>query len=572
MITFGLKGMENIQRKKKQNLETCLQVGDIATDALVTELVRSFSRTYRTLTALHSSTPGGSRPRTPAISRRPDKPSGRSPRSPLDREGPSEPVISGRPEKPSGRSPRSPLDREGPSERDDASLSDDGRGLRECASSGKLGVVDTEEILRIRREYGESETSSEEEQSAELSVARNYTVELESVENGSPDAGSSLREAFVEDVVSTGEAANVSAEAFGVVSGAKGGSASGSGAPEIDPRHGESSGPCGPLPGGLSGSLFGGSVEQGVEIHSAGPAMRAGLHDGGVEVHERWSFAGSTARHRKTRRRRGAENGVGRQLLFGGLSEASETGGVLALRSEGGVSLQGAYVERSRSVSVGSRSVEMELAERSVAAQEQAVMNQLVANRLKMRELELQNQQLGLTTEGLALKTEGLELKSESNFVGRQRNELEREKIRLRAASYAEARAGAFARRCADELVAGLVVMVTALVWAGFRYGYPNLQAKLQECRAVQVKHSRSMWGRFGLQAVSDNLAARLQVLGCQVAVTGRLGMGLVVGGFMASLLLRQNVAGSVRVMPSTVLLLVLGGACGYAGKQAVDR
>lgn len=65
---------------------------------------------------------------------------------------------------------------------------------------------------------------------------------------------------------------------------------------------------------------------------------------------------------------------------------------------------------------------------------------------------------------------------------------------------------------------------------------------------------------------------AVLQVLACQIAVTGRLGMGLVVGGFMASLLLRQNVAGSVRVMPSTVLLLVLGVACGYAGKQAVDR
>ncbi|GAQ84352.1 hypothetical protein KFL_001850260 [Klebsormidium nitens] len=531
-----------------------IHVGDFATDALITELVRSFSRTYRTLTALHSSTPGGSRPRTP--------------------------LVSGRPHKPSGQSPRSPLDREGPSEHD-ASLSDEDRTVPECDSSSKPGVLVTEEILRIGREYGANDSSSEEEESAEVSVTRNYTVDLEPGESrlsGAESFPPELREGSVEDVMTMGEAASAPSQAFGAVSGGRGETASASGALESDPPKGESSDPCVHPPKEVSSGLFTRFVDEGGETQSAGPVMNAGLHEGEVDVHERWSFAGSTARHRKTRRRRGAENGVGRQLLFGGVSEASETGGVLTLRSHGGVSLQSAYVERARSVSVGSRSVEMELAERSVAAQEQAVVNQLVANRLKMRELELQNQQLGLTTEGLALtseglalKTEGLGLKSESNFVGRQRNELEREKVRMHAARHAEARAGAFARRCADELVAGLVVMVTALVWAGFRYGYPNLRAKLHECRAVQVAPSRSLFGRFGLQAVSDNLAGKLQVLGCQIAVTGRLGMGLVVGGFMASLLLRQNVAGSVRVMPSTVLLLVLGAACGYAGKQAVD-
>jgi hypothetical protein len=530
-----------------------VQVANFPTDALIPELVRSFSQQYRTLAALHSSTAAGSRPPVPpGTFGRPDNPVGLSPKSPLE--------------------DRSELGTPSLTKKRVKGVSRSGRCIREIAEN---------DIPAEGGQSGNKSTGSEGEcqnERYETLVTSNYTVELEPEENGQPTGrvtSAEMRKVFAEEV------ASVSGTETGQLQSPPSTSRVGTGLLRRSLGKEEEGGDY-PVSGSqrarFLGSLQEGSVSSSeVEVgsYTVGALSTRSESPHGGEVLERWSFGGSTARHRKTRRRRGGENGLGvagteterRQLDFVGASEGSE--GVLTALPDGQLSERVRTVAHSmghrsnsvggRSVSVGSRSVEIQLAERSVSAQE-------VANRLKLTELQMLNERLGLDSAGLALK-------SESNSVRRKSNALELEKLRARAARHGEERAGALARRCADELVAGLIVMVVSLLWAGYYYGYPNLQARLQECRAVRRPGHRSIWGRFAPQAFMDDVAGRAQVVVCQLAVAGRLGWGLLVGGFMVTMLLRHvNVAGSVRVMPSTVLLLVLGWACGCAGKRAVDR
>jgi hypothetical protein len=526
-------------------------------DALIPELVRSFSQQYRTLAALHSTTAAGSRPQVP-------------------------PGTFGRPDKLVGLSPKSLL--EACSELETPSLTK--QRVKGVSGSGRRIEDFTEnDVPGEGGQIGNTSTDSEgkcPDEIFKMLATSTYTVELEPEENGQPArrvTSAELREVFAEEV------ASVSGGETGQLQSPHSTSRVGTGllrssleTAEENEDYRVSGSQRALFLGNLQDVSLSSSSEVEVGSLTVGALSTRSESSHGGEVLERWSFGGSTARHRKTRRRRGGGNGLGgasteterRQLDFVGASEGSE--GVLTVRPDGQLSVQSERVHKvarsvghrsdsvgGRSDSVKSRSVEIQLAERSVSAQE-------VANRLKLTELQMLNERLGLDSAGLALK-------SESNSVRRKSNALELEKLRARAARHGEERAGALARRCADELVAGLIVMVTSLLWAGYHYGYPNLQARLQECRAVRRAGHRSIWGRFAPQAFMDDMAGRAQLVMCQLAVAGRLGWGLLVGGFMVTMLLRHvNVAGSVRVMPSTVLLLVLGWACGYAGKRAVDR
>lgn len=68
-----------------------------------------------------------------------------------------------------------------------------------------------------------------------------------------------------------------------------------------------------------------------------------------------------------------------------------------------------------------------------------------------------------------------------------------------------------------------------------------------------------------------NSLAGKLQAFVCHVSVTGRISFGLVLVAVVASSLLRRSVTSSSQAMPATILIIVLGGICGFIGKVSVD-
>ncbi len=77
-----------------------------------------------------------------------------------------------------------------------------------------------------------------------------------------------------------------------------------------------------------------------------------------------------------------------------------------------------------------------------------------------------------------------------------------------------------------------------------------------------------------GFNRIVDSLSlmsAQMQMLFCNLTVAVRMFIGLGIISMVAATLLRKSVTSSSQAMPATILLIVLGGLCGFAGKFAVD-
>ena len=68
-----------------------------------------------------------------------------------------------------------------------------------------------------------------------------------------------------------------------------------------------------------------------------------------------------------------------------------------------------------------------------------------------------------------------------------------------------------------------------------------------------------------------DSLVGKLQSFVCHITVAGRILIGSIVVAFVAASLLRRSVTSSSQRMPATILIIVLGVICGFAGKLSVD-
>lgn len=92
-------------------------------------------------------------------------------------------------------------------------------------------------------------------------------------------------------------------------------------------------------------------------------------------------------------------------------------------------------------------------------------------------------------------------------------------------------------------------------------------------------------WGLISLQEPSNSyvpgfnkvvnslnhLTSRLHMFACEVTVASRMFLGLGIISVVAASLLRKSVTGNSQAMPATILIVVMGGICGLAGKFAVD-
>ncbi|KAG0492478.1 hypothetical protein HPP92_005876 [Vanilla planifolia] len=193
---------------------------------------------------------------------------------------------------------------------------------------------------------------------------------------------------------------------------------------------------------------------------------------------------------------------------------------------------------------------------------EKSVVEQTRSNDLKAVEI-------GLIMRKLQMKQSQLAMSSYSNL-------LERIKIRLNVSKAAfkeeklrnqikDTRHAELLRRCIDLLVSGLFLMCSFLIYGASIFSYQRITEAISPCVAMP-RESKSWWMPKPMASFSSGW----QMLRCQAVAITRMLFGLLMILVIAySLFQRSAVVGPT--MPVTFILLLLGVACGIAGKLCVD-
>ncbi|CAI5497923.1 unnamed protein product [Closterium sp. Naga37s-1] len=133
-----------------------------------------------------------------------------------------------------------------------------------------------------------------------------------------------------------------------------------------------------------------------------------------------------------------------------------------------------------------------------------------------------------------------------------------------------------FARACADELVAGLLVMLVVIGATGWRFAGERLAAGVAAC---QVRHDpaldASSFLGVSFSRPDRSLVTWLRLIGCKLTVAGQMLLAFLVASATTYIMLLNNVAaatgaGSAHSRPATTIVLCLGCVCGYFGFYAV--
>ena len=108
---------------------------------------------------------------------------------------------------------------------------------------------------------------------------------------------------------------------------------------------------------------------------------------------------------------------------------------------------------------------------------------------LMEQEMHLRKMELAYKFRDLNLKEANLHLSSETNSLMRENVDLSRNKAEFKEAVHQDQKLTAaytiFARKCADELVAGLCVMLFALFFGAWKYSYDRLVDVVSTCQPI---------------------------------------------------------------------------------------
>ncbi|XP_044469975.1 protein CPR-5 isoform X2 [Mangifera indica] len=197
-----------------------------------------------------------------------------------------------------------------------------------------------------------------------------------------------------------------------------------------------------------------------------------------------------------------------------------------------------------------------------LSTMEKSVMAQVRSNDLK--EIEL-----GLAIKKLKLKEDQLALNYDSNHLERSKLAMGISKASFKAEKFKnqleDTRHGELLKKCIDCLVAGIVLMLASLSYAAYVFSYKKISEATAACLPLQ-KESKSWWMPNRVSSFSSGL----HTIKCQVQVMSRLIFGFLMILVITYLLLQRS-ATSRQTMPITFILLLLGAACGFAGKLCVE-
>ncbi|XP_030463316.1 protein CPR-5 [Syzygium oleosum] len=193
---------------------------------------------------------------------------------------------------------------------------------------------------------------------------------------------------------------------------------------------------------------------------------------------------------------------------------------------------------------------------------EKSVVEQTRSNDLKEFEL-------GLAVKKMKLKEAQLSLTYDANHLGRSKLAMGISKASFKAEKFKneleDARHLELLKKCIDCLVAGLIIMSLSLLYGAYVFSYQRVAEATESC-SPSNQQSRSWW----IPEPVVSFSSGIQMLRCQVQVLSRMLFGVLMILIIAYLLLQRS-ATSNQTMPVTFLLLLLGVACGFAGKLCVD-
>lgn len=196
-----------------------------------------------------------------------------------------------------------------------------------------------------------------------------------------------------------------------------------------------------------------------------------------------------------------------------------------------------------------------------ISTLERSVSEQTRSNNLK--EIEL-----SLTLKKMKLKEAEIAVNCDSNILERFKLSMGISKANFRTEKFKteleETRHAQLLKKCADCLVAGLLIMLACLAYGTYVYSHEKLMQATESC--MPTKGSSSSW--FPNPMASFN--SGLHKFWCQVQVISHMLSGiLIIIAITYTLLIKSGTTN--QTMPVTFLLLLLGVGCGVAGKFCID-
>ncbi|KAG8373312.1 hypothetical protein BUALT_Bualt11G0010900 [Buddleja alternifolia] len=197
------------------------------------------------------------------------------------------------------------------------------------------------------------------------------------------------------------------------------------------------------------------------------------------------------------------------------------------------------------------------------------------------RSNDLKRFEIGLTMKKLELKERQLSLNSDSNFLERLKLSMGFSKASFKAEKFKtqlqDMRQVELLKKCLDFLVAGLIIMLLSLAYGTYIYSHQRIVEATEACSPFTGQYlfflfcfvfqeSKSWWMPKPMATFNSGL----QLLKCQIQVLSRMLFGAIMIGSIAFLLIQRS-STSNHSMPVTFILLLLGVACGCAGKFCID-
>ncbi|KAK1391947.1 Nuclear transcription factor Y subunit B-3-like [Heracleum sosnowskyi] len=184
------------------------------------------------------------------------------------------------------------------------------------------------------------------------------------------------------------------------------------------------------------------------------------------------------------------------------------------------------------------------------------------------RSNDLKEFEIGLIMKKMQLKEAQISLNSDSNLLERFKLSMDVSKASFRAEKFKvelkDARHAELLKTCIDCLVAGMLIMLAALAYGTYVYSPQRLIEATASCAPLQ--QSTPWWMPNSVSYVSSGL----HTLRCQVQVAFRMLFGVLMILSMAYLIVQRS-GTSKQAMPVTFIVLLLGVACGFAGKFCID-
>ncbi|KAJ8769596.1 hypothetical protein K2173_005199 [Erythroxylum novogranatense] len=174
-----------------------------------------------------------------------------------------------------------------------------------------------------------------------------------------------------------------------------------------------------------------------------------------------------------------------------------------------------------------------------------------------------------IAMENLRLKKEELALHYDSNDIGRSKLAVDISKASFKVEKFKnqleDSKHDELLKKCIDFLAAGLIIMLFAFSYATYVYSYKRITEATISCNSIH-EELNSWW----IPRQVSTFNSWWNTLWCQAQVWSRI-ISSILMILTIVYFLSMRTATSQRIMPVTLILLLLAVICGYTGKLCVD-